>query len=71
MITPILKKLTTNYKNKTNILKLNINKNPSTTTKYKIINIPTLIIFKNNQPINKIINFQPKKNLTKILNKHL
>ena len=33
--------------------------------------IPTLIVFKDGQPVDKVVGFQPKENLAEVLDKHL
>jgi thioredoxin len=45
-ITPILEKLSKEYKDKLKIYKLNIDENQAVATKYQILSIPTLLFFK-------------------------
>ncbi len=49
MIAPVLEEISTEYAEKLNIVKLNIDENPQTPPKYGIRGIPTLMIFKNGQ----------------------
>ncbi|HGZ4900315.1 TPA: thioredoxin family protein, partial [Staphylococcus aureus] len=53
------------------ILKLDVDENPSTAAKYEVMSIPTLIVFKDGQPVDKVVGFQPKENLAEVLDKHL
>ena len=49
MIAPVLEEISSEYAEKLNIVKLNIDENPQTPPKYGIRGIPTLMIFKNGQ----------------------
>ncbi|HEH2603267.1 TPA: thioredoxin [Staphylococcus aureus] len=71
MIAPVLEELAADYEGKADILKLDVDKNPSTAAKYEVMSIPTLIVFKDGQPVDKVVGFQPKENLAEVLDKHL
>ena len=34
-------------------------------TKFEVMSIPTLIVFKDGEPVDKVVGFQPKENLVK------
>ena len=40
-------------------------------TKFEVMSIPTLIVFKDGEPVDKVVGFQPKRNLAEVLDKHL
>ncbi|HGX1590812.1 TPA: thioredoxin [Staphylococcus aureus] len=71
MIAPVLEELAAEYEGKADILKLDVDENPSTAAKYEVMSIPTLIVFKDGQPVDKVVGFQPKENLAEVLDKHL
>ncbi|HDG1037434.1 TPA: thioredoxin [Staphylococcus aureus] len=71
MIAPVLEELAADYESKADILKLDVDENPSTAAKYEVMSIPTLIVFKDGQPVDKVVGFQPKENLAEVLDKHL
>jgi thioredoxin 1 len=50
-ITPILEEIDATMADMVKILKVNIDENPETPTNYNIRSIPTLILFKNGEPI--------------------
>ncbi|CZQ60373.1 thioredoxin [Staphylococcus aureus] len=71
MIAPVLEELAADYEGKADILKLDVDENPSTAAKYEVMSIPTLIVFKDGQPVDKVVGFQQKENLAEVLDKHL
>ncbi|HDB2825407.1 TPA: thioredoxin [Staphylococcus aureus] len=71
MIAPVLEELAADYEGKADILELDVDENPSTAAKYEVMSIPTLIVFKDGQPVDKVVGFQPKENLAEVLDKHL
>ncbi|PNZ59247.1 thioredoxin [Staphylococcus aureus] len=71
MIAPVLEELAADYEGKADILKLDVDENPSTAAKHEVMSIPTLIVFKDGQPVDKVVGFQPKENLAEVLDKHL
>ena len=49
------------------VVKLNVDENQVTAARYDVMSIPTLILFKNGQPANRIIGALPKKRLVQEL----
>ena len=49
------------------IVKLNVDDNQQTAARYDVMSIPTLIVFKNGEPANRIIGALPKKRLVQEL----
>ena len=48
-LSPILEDIAPNYLEKVNFVKINIEENPQSPSKYGVMSIPTLILFKNGQ----------------------
>ncbi|MDO5375904.1 MAG: thioredoxin [Staphylococcus rostri] len=71
MIAPVLEDLAADYEGKADILKLDVDQNQATAAKFEVMSIPTLIVFKDSEPVDKIVGFQPKENLAQVLDKHL
>ena len=67
MLTPILEELASEMKGKIVFGKLNVDENPQTSAKHQIMSIPTLLIFKNGQLIDRLIGVYPKDELKKKL----
>ena len=51
---PIIDELSTEYAGKVRIVKMNVDENPATPTKFGIRAIPTLVLFKNGETIEQI-----------------
>lgn len=71
MIAPVLEEIDQEIGDKLKIAKLNVDDNPSSAAKYGIMGIPTLLLFKDGKPVDKIVGFQPKENLMNVINKHI
>jgi thioredoxin 1 len=71
MIAPVLEEIDSEIGNKVKIIKLDTDENPETTSGYGVMSIPTLILFKNGEPVEKVIGYQPKDALTDLISKHM
>jgi thioredoxin 1 len=60
MIAPILEELTAEYSGKLTIAKLDVDQNQQTAQKYRVMSIPTMIVFKQGKPVANIVGFKPK-----------
>jgi thioredoxin 1 len=67
MIAPILDELAEEYSGRISIARLDVDHNPKTAAKYSIMAIPTMLIFKNGEPISNIVGFRPKQELKRSL----
>lgn len=70
MIAPVLEELDQEMSDKVKIAKLNVDDNPDTASRFGVMSIPTLIVFKDGQPVDKIVGFQPKDALKSVLSRH-
>ena len=70
MIAPILEELAPEVEGKANIAKLNVDDNQATASEYEVMSIPTLILFKDGEPGDKVVGFQPKEQLASLIEKH-
>ena len=65
IMNPILEEIAQDYRGKVKVGKLNVDENPKATSRHGIRSIPTLIIFKNGKPVDKIIGAFPKSHISK------
>jgi thioredoxin 1 len=62
-IGPALEEIAGSLDGKVKIVKLNVDENPQTATKYGVMSIPTLMIFKNGQLASRQVGAAPKQRL--------
>ncbi len=60
MIGPLVEELAGDYEGKAIVAKLNVDDNPQVTARFGVRNIPTLLVFKNGQIVDKQIGAVPK-----------
>jgi thioredoxin 1 len=68
MIAPIVEEIATEYEGKLKVGKMNTDDNMQVPTKFGIMSIPTLMIFKNGEVVERIVGAQPKEALTGKIN---
>ncbi len=66
-IAPVIEELTQEFDGKIKILKMNVDENPSTPSKYGIRAIPTLILFKNGDVVEQVTGAVSKASLKQML----
>lgn len=71
MVSPILDQLAGEFGDKVKIVKVNIDENPETPTKYGVRGIPTLMIFKEGELTSTKVGASPKKALADWVNETL
>jgi thioredoxin 1 len=55
MITPIVERLAQRYAGRLKVVKLDVDANQDLAIQYQVMSIPTLLFFKNGQPVDRII----------------
>ena len=63
MIAPALEEISGTLGNKVKIVKLNVDENPQTASKYGIMSIPTLMLFKGGEMASRKVGSAPKQKL--------
>ena len=71
MIAPVLDQIAAEQGEKLQIKKLNADENPETMRRFGVAGIPTLILFKDGQPVERLVGFMPKPQLMSRLQPHL
>lgn len=67
MIAPILDELDGEYSGRIKFTRLDVDKNPKTSSQYHVMSIPTLLIFSKGEPVANIVGFRPKAELKRNL----
>jgi thioredoxin 1 len=68
MIAPALEEIAGAMNGKVKVLKLNVDENPATATKYGVMSIPTLMVFKGGQLASRQVGAAPKQKLEQWIN---
>ncbi|HJD60377.1 MAG TPA: thioredoxin [Rickettsia endosymbiont of Omalisus fontisbellaquei] len=71
MLTPIIDEISKELQGKVKVLKMNIDDNPDTPSKYGIRSIPTVMLFKNGEQKDTKIGLQQKNSLLDWINKSI
>ncbi|MBL7811276.1 MAG: thioredoxin [Bacteroidetes bacterium] len=71
MIGPIVDELAKEYDGKAVVGKLNVDENPDIAANYGVRSIPTLLVFKGGQLVDKIVGAVPKPNIAQKLEAQL
>lgn len=69
ILTPIVEKVSEDYKDKLKFYKINIDENSAIAEKFEIMYVPTLILFKNGKAINKESSFMEEEKLIEFIKK--
>ncbi|MEQ1588171.1 MAG: thioredoxin [Cyclobacteriaceae bacterium] len=67
MIGPLVEELAGDYEGKAVVAKLNVDENPQVTARFGVRSIPTLLVFKNGQVVDKQVGAVPKSVLSQKL----
>ena len=65
MIGPILDEIANEYKEKIDVAKINVDEYPELATELSVMNIPTLIFFKNGEEITRMVGINTREYIEK------
>ena len=68
MLAPTVEAIAKDYDGKAKVGKLNVDENPVIASRFRISSIPTLLILKNGQVVDRIVGAQPKQEIIRRLN---
>ncbi len=71
IVSPVIEELAEDYKGKVKVGKLNVDDNPETAQAYGVMSIPSILFFKNGQPIKTMVGAQSKENYQKSVDETL
>ena len=71
MVGPVLEQIAAEQTGKLKIVKLNVDENQQTPMQFGVTGIPTMILFKDGEMVERIVGFMPKPQLLKRIEPHL
>jgi thioredoxin 1 len=67
MVAPVLEELATERAGQLTVAKLDVDANPNTARDFQVVSIPTMILFKDGQPVKRIVGAKGKAALLREL----
>jgi len=71
MIAPHVDTIAAEFADKAKVYKVNVDEEPEIASRYGIMSIPTLMIFKDGKAVEQIVGVRPKAEIAKALEKHI
>jgi thioredoxin 1 len=71
MVGPVIEELAEQYAGQIKVGKLNVDDNQETAMKFRVMSIPTVILFKDGEPVEIVVGAGPKRNYEARIEKHL
>jgi len=71
LVVPTLEYMIQTYNDKIKVTKLNVDENPRVASRYGIMSIPALLLFKEGELKETIIGAQPQEKIIEVVSKHL
>ncbi len=71
MIAPIVDQLAEEFDGKIKVAKLNVDENSELASRYQVMSIPTLLLFRNGKVVNQMVGARPKGELVKVLQSNI
>ena len=71
MIAPVVDEIAAEYDGQIKVGKVNVDENREIAIEYGVMSIPTLIIFKGGQEVDRIVGFKSKNDFKALLDKHI
>jgi thioredoxin 1 len=71
MVAPIISQLADEYTGKIKVGKVNVDEERELAATYKVMSIPTMVLFKDGKAVDQVIGARPKGDLEKLIKKHI
>ena len=70
-LSPVIEELANEFDGKVKFVKIKADENTQTAQKFSISGVPSLLVFKNGEVVERMVNIVPKSVIINNLNKHL
>jgi thioredoxin 1 len=71
MVAPILEKIASEHEGQMKVARLDVDHNPQIASQHGIMSIPTLMLFKNGEVVERLVGAMPKQRLMEKIAPHL
>jgi len=71
MIAPVLEEIAEEYDGQLKVAKLDVDQNPQVATQFGVMSIPTMILFKDGEAVERLVGYMPKNRLLEKITPHL
>lgn len=71
MLAPIVEQIAQEYQDQVVVAKIDADTNGDIVNQYQILGLPTLLLFKNGQPVSAMTGFQTKDKIVREIQKHV
>ena len=71
MLDPVVKELAAEWNGTVKFAKIDVDHNPNLAMNYQVMGVPTLILFKDGETVERVTGYQPKDRLKKTFQPHL
>ena len=71
MVAPVLDRLAERYAGRLKVAKLNVDDNPRMARQYQASSIPLLVLFKNGEPVGRLVGAHPEPNIERLIQQAL
>lgn len=71
IVSPVIDELAKEYEGRLKVGKLNVDENQESSGRYSVMSIPTIMLFKDGQPVKAVVGAQPKENFKKAIDEVL
>jgi thioredoxin 1 len=70
-VAPVVEELAAEYAGRLKVTKLDVDENPEISVRYRVQSIPSLLVFKGGQEVDRVVGAVPKQMLVSKLSRHL
>lgn len=71
MLAPVLENLSEEMNGKVKIIKVDIDQSPALADEFRIVSVPTMILFKNGEAAEQMVGFLPKERIQEVIEANL
>ncbi|MDD3237692.1 MAG: thioredoxin [Candidatus Gastranaerophilales bacterium] len=68
---PVLDEIATEYEGKIKVVKVNTDENMKTAKEFSISGLPSILVFKNGEAVERLVGLMPKSSLVSNIEKHI